>query len=615
MRSSLKFPPFVPTALATAFALLLTAFTVSAGPVQLHPRGVKLPTDQQGPFVTTADGGVLCISGQAAHHSLDEGKTWSSVPLFKDASKYGVSGERALLRTRDGVIISAWMNMKERSTAPGGRWGGPQADYDQWILPTYVARSLDDGKTWEEPQLLHRPWCGCIHSLIQLKSGRIVLVGQTIIPEWRHATITFYSDDDGKTWQASNILDYGVGRHDHAGSCEATILERQDGSIYMLLRTESGYFFEATSSDQGKTWENLQKSGVRSVTCCGQLGRLSDGRAFLLWNHPIRSNPEDGHSRYELSIAFSSDDGKTWHDRTVIASRYPEAGDPPYINRASYPYLYERKPGELWITTMQGDIRLKISSDEIAKGEFALPETIVFLGDSTTARRPGAVKEVTAERIAAELKKSHPKLLVSASEVASAQSSNAVRATGFSGMILNSGVPGSNTNEGLKRLKDQLPSMKPRLVVVQFGINDACVDVWQNPPATAPRVDLEKFKSNLREMVQLSRKSGADVILMTANPVRWSPKFLELYGKPPYDPKAEDGFESLWLTKYNDAVKGVAQELDVPLVDIHAAYLNHAREHQVKVDTLLLDGVHPNDDGHAVTTAALSPVVQQVLSK
>ena len=28
--------------------------------------------------------------------------------------------------------------------------------------------------------------------------------------------------------------------------------------------------------------------------------------------------------------------------------------------RQSYPYLYERQPGELWITTMQGGIRLQL---------------------------------------------------------------------------------------------------------------------------------------------------------------------------------------------------------------------------------------------------------------
>ena len=47
--------------------------------------------------------------------------------------------------------------------------------------------------------------------MIEMRSGRIVLVGQEIIPEWRHATVMFVSDDQGKTWKRSNVLDYGVG--------------------------------------------------------------------------------------------------------------------------------------------------------------------------------------------------------------------------------------------------------------------------------------------------------------------------------------------------------------------------------------------------------------------
>jgi hypothetical protein len=83
--------------------------------------------------------------------------------------------------------------------------------WKEFILPTYTCRSTDDGKTWETPVKLSDPWCGCIHSLIQMKSGRLVLVGQEIIPQWRHATVMWASDDLGKTWQRGDMLDYGVG--------------------------------------------------------------------------------------------------------------------------------------------------------------------------------------------------------------------------------------------------------------------------------------------------------------------------------------------------------------------------------------------------------------------
>ena len=151
-------------------------------PPQLHPKGSALPFAHQGPFVTTADGGVLCIDEKNALRSTDEGRTWSSTPLFAEPAKFAVSNERALLRTREGVIISAWMNGAERKQPKGWRWGDKDVSWKEFILPTYSCRSTDDGKTWETPIKLSDPWCGCIHSMIQMKSGRIVLVGQEIIP-------------------------------------------------------------------------------------------------------------------------------------------------------------------------------------------------------------------------------------------------------------------------------------------------------------------------------------------------------------------------------------------------------------------------------------------------
>lgn len=577
--------------LACLILLSLTSM-VQAGPLALHPHGKPLSSPQQGPFITTAAGGVLCIDATQAHTSSDEGQTWVSTPLFQQPDRYQVSNERVLFRTREGTVIAAWMNLREKSFAKGFKWGGPPEEYAQWILPTYVCRSLDDGKTWETPILLHKPWCGCIHSITQLKSGRIVLVGQTIIPEWRHASMTYVSDDQGQTWQMSNILDYGQGRHDHAGSCEATILERTDGSLYMLLRTESGFFYEATSTDEGLTWGGLQKSNVPSVTCCGQMARLSDGRAVLLWNHPLRNQSGNRSSREELSIAFSSDDGKTWTDRTVIATRYRRGGERTSDAWVSYPYLYERRPGELWITTMQGGLRMKIRTADITTAEIPVPASIVCLGDSTTAYRPGAIRQVTSDRIDSALQKAGSRLVV-----------------------LNRGVGGNTTSEGLARLQADIPKLNARLVVVQFGINDSAIDVWRKPPAKTSRVSLDRYQENLRQIVKLARSHGAAVILMTANPLRWIPKTREMYGKPPYDVNTEDGFERPTLVKYNEVVRKLAKELNVPLVDVHEAYLKHAADKGMTVDSLLLDGMHPNDAGHAVTAQQLLPVIQQSLEK
>jgi lysophospholipase L1-like esterase len=577
--------------------LFLVASRASAAaaaevPPQLHPKGSALPFAHQGPFVTTADGAVLCIDPKNALRSTDEGRTWSSTPLFTEPAKFTVSNERTLLRTKEGVVISAWMNGVERKQPQGWRWGDKDVSWKEFVLPTYSCRSTDDGKTWEAPIKLSDPWCGCIHSMIQMKSGRIVLVGQEIIPQWRHATVMWVSDDLGKSWQRGDVLDYGVGAHDHAGSIEGSVVERKDGSLYLLLRTESGFLWEATSRD-GLKWDGLKQSKIPSVTCCPQMARLADGRIALLWNAPPRHDPKSGSSRAELSLAFSEDEAATWSKPVIVAANYePRA-------RVSYPYLYERKPGELWITTMQGGLRMKINVADLANGEIPIfkpppppepkPGGVIMFGDSTTAPR-GGVKKVYSVRV-----------------------QDALQSTGSTLAVYNAGVPGNTTRDARKRFEQDVLRHKPKLVVMQFGINDSAVDVWKNPPATTPRVPLPEYLDNLRAMVTAAQHQDAKVILMTTNPLRWSSKIKELYGKPPYDPNAEDGFDSPHLAAYNEALRKLATELKVPLVDVRAAYPACAAGHHLAVDGLLLDGMHPNDLGHQLVSELLLPKLRDAL--
>jgi len=214
---------------------------------------------------------------------------------------------------------------------------------------------------------------------------------------------------------------------------------------------------------------------------------------------------------------------------------------------------------------------------------------IVMFGDSTTAVRQG-VRMVYADRVR-----------------------EALSASGTDLPVVNAGVGGNTTRDGVKRLERDVLRHRPRLLVLQFGINDSAVDVWKQPPATAARVPLPEYLDNLRAMVRTAREQQIHVILMTPNPLRWTPKLKALYGKPPYDPTTEDGFESATLLPYVAALRQLATELKLPLVDVHAAYPAFAAQHQTTMDTLLLDGMHPNDLGHQLVAEQLLPVIQDAL--
>jgi lysophospholipase L1-like esterase len=216
------------------------------------------------------------------------------------------------------------------------------------------------------------------------------------------------------------------------------------------------------------------------------------------------------------------------------------------------------------------------------------PGGIILFGDSTTAPR-GTVK-VYAALIQAAL----------------GQSDDAPD-------VHNAGVPSNTTFDALKRVQADVLAHRPRIVVMQFGINDSTVDVWKKPPVTQPRVSLEAYVANYRRLIRLVHDAGARVILMTTNPLRWSPRMRELYGRPPYNPEAEDGFEAPFLLRYNEAVRDLARELGLPLADVHAAYPAFAKRHQTDVAGLLPDGAHPGDLGHRLVAELLLPVIREQL--
>lgn len=542
----------------------------------LDPRLSPLPTDKLGPFTHTDDDKVIAIDSGATFISADHGKTWSAPRPLKGALEKGikVSNERALMRTKDGSLIAAFMNLNERKWT----WSNKLHDAPGAVLPTWVMRSADDGKTWGHVQKLHDNWSGAVRDMIQTKSGRIIFTAMKMLNNpGRHSVLTYSSDDDGKTWQASNLIDLG-GKGHHGGVTEPTIVELNDGRLWLLIRTNWGQFWSAYSHDGGKFWRVIKPSGIPASSAPGMLQRLKSGRLVLLWNRPFPDGKTEwqlsggdglwsetavSNHREELSIAWSTDEGKTWSKPEVIAHKRNTA-QTGSRRWASYPYLFEHSPGELWLTTMQGGIRARFYERDFVK------QRIVAFGDSTTATR-GPLK-VYAGLIDHALPDA---------------------------TVINAGIGGHNTDHAKARFAKDVLANTPDTVIIQFGINDAAVDVWKKPAPREPRVNIERYTKNLRHFVQTLKQRGAKIVLMTPNPIRWTPKLKARYGKAPYRGNDPDGFNVL-LRQYAAAMRALAMDEDVPLVDVYETFQQSA-----DIDSLLLDGMHPNDRGHRIVADLL----------
>ncbi len=308
------------------------------------------------------------------HHALisrDDGKTWAQHALFEDNAKHAVRPERALIQTRDGAIVLAFMNEPERHWT----WDSTIGDAPGARLPTYTIRSLDGGETWQDLQMLHSEWTGAIRNMIQTQAGDIIFTSMMLLHDpGRHATVTYSSSDDGLTWRRSNIVDLGGAGH-HDGAIESTIEELSDGRIWMLLRTNWDYFWEAYSNDGGRYWRIIKPTDIDASSAPGLLVRLKSGRLALVWNRllpegqtefPRRGGDREWseeaaiNHRWEMSIAFSEDDGQNWSESIVFA----RAKETMRRRDISYPYLFEPRPGELWITSMRGELRTRLHEDD-----------------------------------------------------------------------------------------------------------------------------------------------------------------------------------------------------------------------------------------------------------
>ncbi|MBD3292596.1 MAG: hypothetical protein GF393_06700 [Armatimonadia bacterium] len=353
--------------LLTAVAVL-GVITVAAqaweGEIWLHPDAQELPTDQRGPFVRLGDGRVMGVGRNEIVFSNDDGETWTRQPMYQGVEGIDDTGGGVLFRTRDGVILRAFLNFGEKNFAWDYEGVGPLPECQ---LPVYLTRSFDEGLTWEEPRKIQEGWCGYVHNMIELASGRLVLVSQVAVPDpGHHVSFTWVSDDQGQTWQKSNVIDIG-GKGDHAGAVEPTVVELLDGRIWMLIRTYRGHFLESHSEDGGLTWSEPEASEIEASGAPGILLRLASGRIILVWNRFAEGRPKKIGRREEISVAFSDNDGETWTEPVVVArNRTPEGGDP-VQHRISYPDVYEHEPGQIWITTGQGLLRMKINESDFVE--------------------------------------------------------------------------------------------------------------------------------------------------------------------------------------------------------------------------------------------------------
>lgn len=293
-------------------------------PVNFHPGeeyGPAVRKYQGIPTIARAPGGQLWASWYAgpiwedqfnyvvAATSADDGKTWSDICLVIDPDGEGPKrvADPCLWLDPDGKLwLFWWLNGDGLTVTMAMTTANPDAAVPVWSKP----RALFEGVMLNKPVVTSR--------------------GEWLMPTaiWNRdgSCRVMVSEDRGKTWALRGSANVPVKRR----NCdEPMLVERKDGSFWMLVRTSDFGISESISTDGGRKWSEA-KDYLPNSTSRFYLGRLKSGHLLLIKHGGTKERLP---GRNNLKAYLSDDDGVTWKGGLLIDARdsvsYPDATQSP----------------------------------------------------------------------------------------------------------------------------------------------------------------------------------------------------------------------------------------------------------------------------------------------
>ncbi|MHC4871876.1 MAG: sialidase family protein [Planctomycetota bacterium] len=274
--------------------------------------------------------------------SGDYGESWSKPVLVIDPPGKVRACDHNLWLAPDGKLWLTWM---QSHTLHDGRWGvwkmttdNPDDEHPAWTSPERIS----DGVMLNKPTVLKDgEWLFSISLLdshpisnerrmlpMFLRTGFMDLISEEELAEIdsRAGAYVFSSIDNGKTLTPKGraIAPSEVSTHN-----EHMVVERKDGSLWMLLRTSYG-LAESVSNDKGKTWFQVTPSNIPHTPSRFFLRRLKSGNLLLVKNGSMVDDRTDKSvklPRNNMTAFISEDEGKSWKGSLLLderATTYPD---------------------------------------------------------------------------------------------------------------------------------------------------------------------------------------------------------------------------------------------------------------------------------------------------
>jgi acyl-CoA thioesterase-1 len=150
-----------------------------------------------------------------------------------------------------------------------------------------------------------------------------------------------------------------------------------------------------------------------------------------------------------------------------------------------------------------------------------------------------------------------------------------IDAAGYSYRVVNAGVSGETSSQGLSRTAS-IAALKPNIVIVEFGANDGLRGV-----------PVETTRQNLENIIAQLKTTGAIVVLAG----------MEV--PPNYGPQYTSAFREIF--------RGLSKELQVPLIPFFLEGVGGRPE--LNQD----DGIHPTAEGYDIIVENVWKVLEPLL--
>lgn len=247
--------------------------------------------------------------------SPDSGKSWNEV-LYVACENPVRCFDPEIWLDPQGRLWAFWAQTIGHDGREAGVWAMATDDSEQ-ATPM-----------WSEPQRLTDGIMMCKPTV--LSSGEWIMPAST----WRktdNSARAVVSADQGKTWNVRGACH--VPEEDRQFD-EHMILEKEDNSLWMLVRTNYG-IAESFSTDAGKTWSPLRPSAIQHPSSRFFVRRLRSGSILLVKHGMIDQKT----GRCDLRAFVSRDDGTTWSGGLMLDER----------EKVSYPSGQEDNQGAITI--------------------------------------------------------------------------------------------------------------------------------------------------------------------------------------------------------------------------------------------------------------------------